>query len=412
MKAKNRFVFAVVGLVAASILGLGLWLWLSFQDVRALQVATSFGGASNNESVHGFGILAQWLRRNGHQVTRTGILTNQVDRYDVVIWTHKGPQLPNDEAVERLEQWMAGGGTVVFIGHDYDTTLDYWRCVYQESRGADRLLARWAYLQEKVKSLTHADVGAFPEFTDSTSRTDYFPGTENRWMSVAGDNQPKAGYWQSIGSNSSWEQAGPAPDPTAVELGSDISPPIVVRSWFASKSKDARVLAKVQHEGVSIPVMYREQLPQRAGRAARDLWVISHPVFLVNFGILRPENVPLREAFFDALPPQSRVLFLETGPGDVQLSTTPNERIDQSWAWMTKGPFPIFVLHTVLLAMVYCFARFPVFGRPRKIQFAPRNDFGQHLAEVGRLLRVRKLETYAREKIAHYYQAIRRGTRK
>lgn len=409
MKRRDRLI--IVGVLSA-ILGLtGLGGWLTYNRTRPLEVENSFGGYNDNESIHGLGILAQLLRQQGHQVARTGMLTSQVDRYDLLIWIHQGAQLPNDEALDKLDAWMANGGTVVFIGHDYDATLDYWRSVYEESHGARREVARWAYRQEQLARFGGSTIDLWSELVDQLQGS-YEVNAANRWLTVAGDNQPKIGYWESADPDKTWRQAGPTPDPFAVELGAGGRPPTIVRTWFMSKHRDARVLATIRSRGATIPTMWRETWRARSGRPARDLLVISHPVFLGNFGILRPENVPLREAFLDEISDNERVLFLETGPGVVPLSSTPNDRIDQTWAWMTKGPFPVFALHAVLLAVVFCFARFPVFGRPRRIEFEPRNDFGQHIAEVGRLLRSQKLETFAREKLEHFYQVARRGSRK
>lgn len=413
MKRRDRIVIAGILLAVVTVVGMaGVWGWLTYNRLHPLEVSTAFGSYSDNESIHGFGVLAQLMQQQGQQVARTGVLTSQLDRYDLLIWTHKGPQLPNNEALEKVEEWMGNGGTVVFIGHDYSAARDYWRCVYQQSSGAERGVARWAYRLEQLKSLTETKLDLRSELTSPGLRSDYHDNAANRWMEVAGDRQPKSGHWESVDSKIDWSQAGQRPDPTANHLATSGPQPILVRSWLKSRSNHARVLATVEQQGQSIPTMWREQRSQRGGLAARDLWVISHPVFLVNFGILRPENAPLRDAFLAEISDKDRVLFLETGPGPVLMSTTPNDRIDQSWAWMTKGPFPLFVLHTVLLSLVFCFARFPVFGRPRRIDFEPRNDFGQHLVEVGRLLRARKLEAFAREKLEHYFQVIRRGSRK
>ncbi|MBL8853187.1 MAG: hypothetical protein JNK57_04350 [Planctomycetaceae bacterium] len=411
MKRSNRRLLVVLLATLSGVVAIGALLgWLAYNRVRPLEVAASFGGFHDNESIHGFGVLTQMLRQQGHQVARTGMLTSQVDRYDLLIWTHKGPQLPNDEALEKLEEWMDNGGMVVFIGHDYDATLDYWRSVYAESQGSQREVARWAYRQEQLKSLG-APLDMWEELFTPALRRDYQADAANRWMTIGGTDQPKPGHWEPSGTDDTWQQVGPKFDPFAIDLDAGGRLPIHVRTWLVSKSKNAQVLATVRTQGEVIPTMWRETQRAGSGRQARDLLVISHPVFLGNFGILRPENASLRETFLAEISGKERVLFLETGPGPVQLSTTPNDRIDQAWAWMTKGPFPVFALHAVLLAAVFCFARFPVFGRPRRIDFEPRNDFGQHIAEVGRLLRSQKLETFAREKLEHYYQVARRGPR-
>jgi hypothetical protein len=408
----KRIHFVLLCVAVFAMIGLGgLYWWMIGSRRASLVVEDSFGNYSDSESIHGFGVLAQLLRQQGHQVARTKMLTRQIERYDLLIWTHLGPQLPSNEALDILDEWMAKGGSVVFIGHDYSAQLDYWRQVYAESQGADRELARWAYRHAQLETLTDRVVDPLAEIWPSSRQRGYAPDTSNQWMNAAGDSQPKTGYWEPVVDGSPWQQIVPK-DLATLDIGGEGRSPLTVRTWLTPQGNDARVLATVRVKGEAIPSMWREKWGARTGRSARDLWVISHPMFLGNFGILQPENAVIRDAFLTEISDKNRVLFVDTGPGPVLLSTTPDDRIDQPWAWMTKGPFPIFALHAVVLAVVFCFARFPVFGRPRRIEFEPRNDFGQHVAEVGRLLRARQLEAFAREKLEHYYQIARRNTRK
>lgn len=408
MKRRNSTIISIafVSIIAIS----ALLYWYAGARRARLGVASTYGVASDNESIHGFGALAQLLRQRGHQVARTKMLTRQIDRYDLLVWTHLGPDLPDDAGLEMLDTWMDNGNTVVFVGYDYDASQAYWRSVYQESQGGKREIARWAYRNEQLKSLVERGSDPLEEIMSAIRNRSYRANAANQWMSAAGDLQPKTGYWQPVNPNGPWQQVGPLPSPTS-DLGALGPASVTVRTWLAPKSNEARVLATIEHKGEKIPTLWREQWSSRAGREGRDLWVISHPVFLCNFGIFQPENAQLRDTFLDEISGSKRVLFLETGPGPVLLSSVPDDRIDQSWAWMTKGPFPIFVLHAVILAVVFCFARFPVFGRARRIEFEPRNDFGQHVAEVGRMLRMRQFESFARQKLEHYYQVVRRHGR-
>ncbi|MBL8889093.1 MAG: hypothetical protein JNL67_03885 [Planctomycetaceae bacterium] len=407
----KRFHSTVILLGFVLIVGLAaVFYWFGGARRGTLRVASTYGLANDNESIHGFGALAQLLRQRGHQVARTKMLTRQIDRYDLLIWTHLGPNLPDDAALDLLDAWMDGGNTVVFVGCDYDASQAYWRSVYQESQGPNREIARWAYRNEQLKSLRERELTPFDELLSKTRNRGYRGNAANQWLIAAGDGQPKTGYWQPVDPNGPWQQVGPPPAKT-FDLGSTGPAPVTVRNWLKPKSNDARVLATIEHRGEQIPTLWRETWSSRAGREGRDLWVISHPIFLCNFGIFQPENAKLRDHFLEEITYQKRVLFLETGPQPVLLSSVPDDRIDQSWAWMTKGPFPIFVLHAVILAVVFCFARFPVFGRARRIEFEPRNDFGQHVAEVGRMLRLRQLESFARQKLEHYYQVVRRHGR-
>jgi hypothetical protein len=387
-----------LGLIGLSLIAVLVW-WLINRTPGLPTVRNSFGGYSDNQSLNGFGLLTQLLRQRGHQVARTKILTRQIENADVLFWIHQGAKLPDDQAVELLDDWMDRGGRVVFLGNDYDATLDYWRAVYLASGQGDRELARWVYRNQLRQEL---DFSIDPlEFVLSEERR-YLAGQSNRWMTVVGEEPPQIGSWTGAADEDAWQLGLWEPEGVGPSEGEAAPPLIWVRTWLRPASDGARVVADVAKGDRRVPVMWIEQTAGRAGRPGRDLWVISSPIFLNNFGILQAKNEKLREEFLDQMSPYPRILFLETGPGPVLLSTTPDDRIDRPWAWMSQPPFPLFALHAMLLAVVFCFARFPVFGRAKRVEFRPRNDFGQHLVEVGRLLRSRKLEAFAREKLQQY----------
>ncbi len=418
----NRSWMWLIGLLLGGGLLLGLagayWSgWLGFR----LQVSRKFGGFNETQSVNGLGLLAQWLRAQGQQVSRAKILTTQIERYDLIIWTHVGEEPPQDQSLEMLDDWMARGGRVVFLGHDHDASLEYWRSVYRSSPPGERELARWAYRHEQAQVILSQN-RPFERWStwQSNAQPDvplrYPPGATNRWWQVEGDNQTRYGQPTSAEPE---DTDDPLETPILsepwsgfVDLNSSEPAPVRVRSWLQPQNASARITAYIEVADRRVPAQWVDNSPLRFGAPARDLWVIPVPFFLTNFGILQPEYASFRDNFLREMAQRRRVLFLETGPGPVLLSSTPEQRVDRPWAWMTQAPFPLFALHAVALAVIFCFAKYPQFGRNRRVNFRPRNDFGQHLKEVGRLLRRAGSTEYARQKLEHYYQVLRRGPRK
>ncbi len=408
---KKSQIFLLIGAGAVLILVVLVFGWWTRANTASPRVRTTFGGYTDNSSINGFGLLTQLLRQRGHTVSRTSLLTQQIDKYDAILWTHQGQALPQEKALDVLEKWMARGKRVVFLGSNYDATLDYWRDVYENSTGPERSVARWIYRRHQAETLRTA----YQSAADFDVWSGNFPEeSRNRWMSAPVAKETTFGYWEAATPDGPWRQ-------TNDSQSSNLSP-IVVKRWMqpGPEMRDVDVLAHVagvetQEDGttrpVKRPVMWVQRSSGGRNKAVRDLWVISSPIFLNNYGIVKPENAKMRDEFLSSLSGHHRILFLETGPGKVMLSTTPDDRIDRPWRWMTHHPFPLFALHAVLLAVVYCFAKFPVFGRAKRVDFAPRNDFGQHIKEVGRLLRQHKRIDFARERIQHYFQVVRRGHR-
>lgn len=425
----NRRWIGIVGLslVVALLLGLAWWGWAQWSGSR-IQVRRQFGGFNDTQSVNGLGLLAGWLRAQGQQVSRSKLLTTQLEQYDLVIWTHVGQFPPAEEPIRVLDDWMSRGGRLVFLGHDHDATLAYWQRVYHASGAGERALARWAYRHELAHIQAPNSTPWVPSWTDSSHRPEPYPtGYATAWWQVAGDNSIRFGRPRSVPdnddpsdateleqdpSNAAVEAAANSPlEPLAVQLNSPDLPPVRVRTWLQPQSPAAQVTTYLQIDDQRIPVQWSDRAPASYGAKRRDLWVVSIPFFLTNFGILQPEYARYRDEFLHLHSPYRRVLFLETGPGPVLMSSTPAERIDRPWAWMTQAPFPLFALHAVALAIIFCFAKYPQFGRPKRVSFQPRNDFGQHLTEVGRLLRRAGSADYARQKLEQYYQVLRRRPR-
>jgi len=390
--------------------------WIGFH----LQVARKFGGFNDTQSVNGLGVLAQWFRAQGQQVSRAKLLTTQIEQYDLIIWTHIGEEPPQDPPLERLDAWMARGGRLVFLGHDHDATLEYWRSVYRASPPGQRELARWAYRHElaQVSARGTRRFGAWSmgQPYDSPDAPRRYPlGSANRWWQVEGDERTRFGQ-PTVSAPESDEDPLTTPMPAKppqhfVDLNASGSTCVNVRSWLQPQNASAQITAYIEVGDRRVPAQWIDRSSPQFGTPARDLWVISVPFFLTNFGILQPEYASFRDNFLREMAQRRRVLFLETGPGPVLLSSTPEQRVDRPWAWMTQAPFPLFALHAVALAVVFCFSKYPQFGRSKRVNFRPRNDFGQHLQEVGRLLRRAGSTDYARQKLEHYYQVLRRRPR-
>lgn len=412
----------LIGLLLGVVLLLGLAgaYWSGWLGSR-VQVSRKFGGFNDTQSVNGLGLLAQWLRAQGQQVSRAKILTTQIERYDLIIWTHVGEEPPQDQSLEMLDDWMARGGRVVFLGHDHDASLEYWRSVYRASPAGERELARWAYRHEQARVVVNHNRpferwSTWQSNVPSDGPLRYPAGSTNRWWQVEGDDQTRFGQPMSASSDNADNLLEipilSEPPSGFVDLNSSEFPPVRVRSWLQPQNASARTTAYIEIADRRVPAQWIDNSPLRFGAPARDLWVIPVPFFLTNFGILHPEYARFRDNFLREMSQRRHVLFLETGPGPVLLSSTPEQRVDRPWAWMTQAPFPLFALHAVALAVIFCFAKYPQFGRAKRVNFRPRNDFGQHLKEVGRLLRRAGSTEYARQKLEHYYQVLRRGPRK
>jgi hypothetical protein len=66
------------------------------------------------------------------------------------------------------------------------------------------------------------------------------------------------------------------------------------------------------------------------------------------------------------------------------------------------------MMHLALVGILFCFALFPIFGRPHEPREAPLSDFGKHIHALGELLQRSGDEGYARQQLRHYHEQVRR----
>jgi len=63
-------------------------------------------------------------------------------------------------------------------------------------------------------------------------------------------------------------------------------------------------------------------------------------------------------------------------------------------------------MHLLALGIVFCFAVFPIFGRPRKLAEAGSSDFGKHIAAIGELMSRTQDRGYAQQCRDVYQQRV------
>jgi hypothetical protein len=70
------------------------------------------------------------------------------------------------------------------------------------------------------------------------------------------------------------------------------------------------------------------------------------------------------------------------------------------WRALGAWPLNVILLHFAVLGVIFCFARWPIFGRPQMPPSYPLLDFGKHVEAVGRLLARTRDRDYAHGKLS------------
>ncbi|MGH7192227.1 MAG: hypothetical protein ACREJM_01695, partial [Candidatus Saccharimonadales bacterium] len=126
--------------------------------------------------------------------------------------------------------------------------------------------------------------------------------------------------------------------------------------------------------------------------------------------LVKHENRKLAGKLIESIgPPRQHVVFLESDPGGPPVSNEePREHQRTGLDILGIWPFSLIFLHLVAVGLLFCYSRYPIFGRARPLEAPALADFGRHVAALGTLLERTRDRAYALNRVAHYQQTVRR----
>ena len=370
-------------------------------------VETEYGQQSNPftvSSVNGTAVLGDMFREAGHRVAARRALTAKVRKSaDVIVWVPDDKGVPDPAAQQWLEDWLWAepDRTLIYVGRDYDAAPAYWKKV-QPGAPADRAA-------EVQQQLTQAEV----EFD---MRRAEFPKSEDcRWFVVKGAKQHR--QVSTLGGPYS---AGIDASLVDIELYGRLELPLWAEA-LEKKSPADRAAAAAPGQFMPIEAGYEvllesegDVLVTRYRRESYGDWqgsqliVVTNGSFLLNMPLVNHEHRKLAGRLIGEVPEASSVVFLESDEfGPPIGESDDNANLSSGMQVLKVWPLNFVLLHLAVLGIVFCFARLPIFGRPRELATASPSDFGQHLTALGKLLSKTKDRDYALARLRHYQQTVR-----
>jgi hypothetical protein len=291
-------------------------------------VETSYG-RSRGRSVNGTEVLADLLRRRGHEVRRAFRLTDELDEWaDVIVRFAPRPGPPDREEAAWYESWMGvrDGRRLIYVPRDFDAQAEYWSHVLDAlPAGADAARRdRAATLRDRAKG--------WADHLPTASKT---PASPNDWFAEEDPKGPPevcktlGGPWASgvdPASASLWRHASPKVESETVLLSGDGRPLAI--EW--TRYNGSKVL------------------------------VVASGTFLLNAALLNRARRPLadRVAAWAGDDP-ARVAFVE---GAAVLGEDQGPTI---FSLLKVPPFGWVAAQMLALGLAACLARAPRLGRAR-----------------------------------------------
>ena len=343
------------------------------------RIDTAYGGRTgplDGPSVNGTAVFADMLAEAGHNVlSRTSLSPGLEDSADVMIWFPDDFRVPNPQVIGWLENWLTAksGRTVVYVGRDFDAAIEYWKAVAPIVPAAQQADAK-SQLDEAESDFSQA-------------RSSVLDGESCNWFTVKTLPMPRpvttlTGPWS----------AGIDVKKTDIRL----------YSTYQFDPSDEVLLAGntdtlVARRRFSTPDSWSASIP------SNQLIVVTNGSFLLNLQLVNHEHRKLAARLMSEIPPASRIVFLESGPGGPPIrESDPVARPPNGLAVFSIWPLGGVLLHLAVIGVLFCFARLPIFGVPRDPPETSRSDFSKHVAAFGELLHLTSDRGYAQARIDQY----------
>ena len=377
-------------------LGLLLLLAAAFGlGCAANSIDTEYGlrrGVPGQHSVNGTAVLADIFEQAGYRVSSRNRISPKLQQADIIVWAPDSFRPPAEPQREFLQSWLneSPGRTLIYIGRDYDAETAYWNEI---SRSIPASMAAEVQTRRDAAKQHHASIRM------------QMPADEFCHWFIMRRDQPHRCVCSLEGPWSREVDASKA----AIELHG--------RLEFPQRQE---MPPDIPYDPLEFQPLLTSQGDLIVGRYQRVDWphsqilVVVNGSFLLNVSLVNLEHRKLAarlidEVNFEGQSPQDRhAVFLETDDAVREIyEDDPEFSMPVGFEAFRAWPLGFILLHLLSLGIIYCFASFPIFGRPRPTGPVALSDFGKHIAALGKLLERTEDGRYAATRLGQFQRNIK-----
>ena len=374
------------------------------EEEEAIPFDATYGEGVQSEgrySVNGTAVFANMFKSAGHSVRFSTRLDSRVRSSDVIIWAPDSFLGPNEQERTWFESWIREemGKTLIYIGRDYDAELPYWSKVIRSSSGDTKANAQQRFNQAIMRHET------LRQRTPEIQELDWFTIDMTQSNRFVRDLTASDSYWlDSI-----------EIDKCEIAIRGEIQHRDFNNTGW---NYEDLILAE------DTPLLFRMG---PLGYQDSSVLVAQNGSFLLNYSLINHEHRKLAGKIIDFCGEDLQVTFVESrqgGPsvgGNPPPSTNPNrpdrEQRPGFFNLLMTNPLGLILIHLCIAGLIYCFLRFPVFGRARErftvstiVDHKDENrdirNFGRHIDAVGGLLHKTRDTQHAATTIQYYDQHV------
>lgn len=308
---------------------------------------------SRGASINGSSTFLSALRDAGHNVESWPFLSSRLEHgYDAVIVMHDGFGPPSPDALDGLDLILDSPQlkSLVIVPRDSDAAIEYWEYIAGSGISGDKKAE-----VEQALSRHRADLQFDTAHAVSLNSADWY-GYEVVTRDEAADTLDV-------------QIAGRVSGESAVEAQWPLTRRLLLApgSTILWSSGDDPLLASEAFYGTTV-------------------FVLASAAPILNGGLVDPGNRLLAEDLIGRLGESKHIGFV-TSSRWVNVADTPPSR----WAFLKVQPYPWIFGHLIAVLLMFCWWKFPIFGRPKTETMTENRRFGRHVEAVGGLLsRTRK----------------------
>ncbi len=341
------------------------------------ELQTTYGERSGPyaySSVNGTAVFSGMFELSGDTVFSWNVLSPRLYHgVDAIVWFPDDFEPPSDEVLDWFEDWMldSPGRTLIYVGRDFDAEASYWKAVGPLAPA------------KELKEIQHREKFARTAF--EFERKEIPDNQDHEWFTVQ-----KTLDHRTVTTIDGKEEWTDGIDET--KLGIELNGRFVPAESF--------------------DVLLESQWDMLIGRQERwddsQVIVVTNGSFLLNYPLANHEHRKLAGRLIDAVgPPGQTVVFLETSVDGPEIleddpAVGPPLGVEMFSIWPTNW----ILIHFAIAGIIFCFAKFPIFGRPLEPEADDRSDFGKHIVALGELLARSRDTSYAQARLEHYRKTI------
>ncbi len=336
-------------------------------------------GPRGSDSLNGTKYFSELFEAQGATVNRSSVIDPKLDQYNTLVWFPDDDSPPSDVAVLRLNEWLESGyrRTLIYVAGGNRTTEDYLRAAI-EKVSADQ---KEEYLRRISEEMIRDQ-----KFRARDRQTFLKPIECDHWYEVT---ERRVGKKKAV-SGKLLPSGKTYPD-MELDFAYEVQP---LKEW------DPEVLLQAADEA------FVYKLSNRAARENQsELILVSQGAILLNYSLVDEDKQALASALVRRCETSRGVLFLESGSDGIEVreSVVSNH---SSWSWIAQPPLCYIVPHVLFLGVLFCFAYFPIFGRPKRVKLRNTSTFRSHINATAELLSRSNQPNRAVNTIRDYQRAV------